>query len=132
MSLFGAAASTLQGGLLHEMSQGIRCQSRNVISLANLSHSLLSAAGAEHNVLDEGLAGRPEAAQPALHPKHTSRAAASCHNKGFANGINVRVSQFLGDSINPYTNVTTETPGRIAKVPGVDASELIESVEDDS
>ncbi len=33
---------------------------------------------------------------------------------------------------NPYTNVTTETLGRIAKVLGVDASELIESVEDDS
>jgi DNA-binding Xre family transcriptional regulator len=33
---------------------------------------------------------------------------------------------------NPYTNVTTETLGRIAKVLGVDASELIESVEEDS
>ncbi len=33
---------------------------------------------------------------------------------------------------NPYTNITTETLGRIAKVLGVDASELIESVEDDS
>ena len=33
---------------------------------------------------------------------------------------------------NPYTNVTTETLGRIAKVLGVDASELIESVENDS
>ncbi len=31
-----------------------------------------------------------------------------------------------------YTNVTIETLGRIAKVLGVDASELIESVEDDS
>ena len=30
MSLFGAAASTLQGDLSHEMSQGIRCTSRNV------------------------------------------------------------------------------------------------------
>jgi len=33
---------------------------------------------------------------------------------------------------NPYTNVKTETLGRLAKVLGVDASELIESGEEDS
>ncbi len=45
-------------------------------------------------------------------------------------GIDIKVIQRI--MRNPYSNVTTETLGRIAKVLGVDASELIESVEDDS
>ena len=45
-------------------------------------------------------------------------------------GIDIKVIQRI--MRNPYTNVTTETLGKIAKVLGVDASELIESVEDDN
>ncbi len=45
-------------------------------------------------------------------------------------GIDIKVIQRI--MRNPYVNVTTETLGKIAKVLGVDVSELIESVEDDS
>jgi transcriptional regulator with XRE-family HTH domain len=45
-------------------------------------------------------------------------------------GIDIKVIQRI--MRDPYVNVTTETLGKIAKVLGVDVSELIESVEDDS
>ncbi len=45
-------------------------------------------------------------------------------------GLDIKIIQRI--MRNPYTNVTTVTLGKIAKVLGVDASELIESVEDDS
>jgi len=43
-------------------------------------------------------------------------------------GIDIKVIQRI--MRNPYTNVTTETLGKIAKVLEVDVSELIESVEE--
>lgn len=43
-------------------------------------------------------------------------------------GLDIKVIQRI--MRDPYTNVTTETLGKIAKVLGVDVSELIESVEE--
>ena len=45
-------------------------------------------------------------------------------------GLDIKIIQRI--MRDPYTNVTTETLGKIAKVLGVDVSELIESVENDS